>query len=156
LPAQLTNLNCSINQLTNLPKLSASLLKLYCSNNQLKRLPALPAALKSLFCGNNQLTNLPVLPTTLTNFYCGQNPINLAINVALPIHLVRINIHIINKFRFIFYSLKCKRRLRNFLWLKIREPKIKAQFHPCYLANMNEETDLDAFIDEWVKINEYK
>jgi hypothetical protein len=42
--------------------------------------------------------------------------------------------------------------LRDFLWIKIREPKIKAQFNPRYLAeNLSEETDLDEFINEWVK-----
>jgi hypothetical protein len=60
--------------------------------------------------------------------------------------------NILSRFRFTFYLLKCKKRLRNFLWIKIREPKIKAQFHPNHLLKeLTEETDLDEFMNEWIK-----
>jgi hypothetical protein len=42
------------------------------------------------------------------------------------------------------------------LWLKIREPKIKARFNPQYLLKeLTEETDLDELIEEWVKTDSY-
>jgi hypothetical protein len=66
-------LNCSGNELTELPALPASLRKLDCSENQLTELPALPASLRDLNCYQNQLTELPALPASLRKLECSIN-----------------------------------------------------------------------------------
>jgi hypothetical protein len=155
LPATLTYMNCSKNQLTSLPQLPATLTHLDCSKNQLTSLPQLPATLTHLDCSKNQLTSLPQLPATLINLHCFNNFIWSIVENS-SISATRIQVNTLNKFRFTFYLLKCKKRLRDFLWQKIREPRIKARFNPLHLLEgITEETDLDAFIDEWVKTAVY-
>jgi Leucine-rich repeat (LRR) protein len=68
------HLNCSYNQLTELPTLPDSLLELHCSNNQLNELPTLSHSLQILSCYGNQLTELPTLPDSLRILYCSNNP----------------------------------------------------------------------------------
>jgi len=63
-------LNCSSNQLTQLPQLPSNLKKLYCGFNQLTELPLLPNSLIHLYCENNKLTQLPQLPDNLIELYC--------------------------------------------------------------------------------------
>ncbi len=73
LPASLTSLSCSVNQMTSLPTLPAHLANLNCSVNRLTSLPALPSSLVGLACSYNQLTSLPVLPYALRNLYVSNN-----------------------------------------------------------------------------------
>jgi Leucine-rich repeat (LRR) protein len=76
LPAGLTWLYCSYNQLTTLPDpLPAGLRELWCYKNQLTTLPdTLPAGLTELDCSTNQLTTLPdTLPAGLTELDCSNN-----------------------------------------------------------------------------------
>lgn len=62
---------------------------------------------------------------------------------------------VINRFREIFYALKYKQCFRHLLWEKIREPKIRAKYHPSNLEKMLEEhkdldvDELDALMDQW-------
>lgn len=63
-------LDCSYNQLTELPPLPKNLLSLICNDNQLTDLPPLPPTLKVLYCGNNPLEELPPLPPTLRTLNC--------------------------------------------------------------------------------------
>ncbi|MBK9671964.1 MAG: leucine-rich repeat domain-containing protein [Bacteroidetes bacterium] len=69
----LDSLNCSLNQLSNLPALPASLTKLYCFYNQLTSLPSLPAQLTTLYCHGNLLVSLPTLPSSLIALWCHGN-----------------------------------------------------------------------------------
>lgn len=61
----------------------------------------------------------------------------------------------IKRFREMFYALKYKQRFRHVLWAKVREPKIRAKYHPDNLAKMLEERgeldldELDALMDQW-------
>jgi hypothetical protein len=61
----------------------------------------------------------------------------------------------INRFRDMFYALKYKQRFRHVLWAKVREPKIRAKYHPDNLAKILEEhcelgvDELDALMDQW-------
>jgi hypothetical protein len=52
----------------------------------------------------------------------------------------------LHNFRYLFYLLKYKSGLRNFLWDKIRRPKIEAKYHPDnlqkLLENMSEQDDV--------------
>ena len=61
----------------------------------------------------------------------------------------------INRFREMFYALKYKQQFRHVLWTKVREPKIRAKYHPDNLAKMLDERgeldvdELDALMDQW-------
>jgi len=73
LPATLTFLDCSQNEITTLPPLPA-LNTLRCNNNLLTFLPLLPSALKELDCGfNSSLSSLDPLPVTLEVLVCEYN-----------------------------------------------------------------------------------
>jgi Leucine-rich repeat (LRR) protein len=136
--------------------LPATLKTLYCFNNRLTRLPPLPATLKELSCSNNHLASLPQLPVTLEFGNFRGNPIYSILQTNSSIAAINTQLQVLHMFRFTFYSLKCKKRLRDFLWLKVREPKIKAQFNPQHLLErMTEDTNLDEFINEWVKTDVY-
>jgi Leucine-rich repeat (LRR) protein len=83
----LIELDCSYNQLTELPDLRqcVSLVKLYCFNNQLTELPDLSkcVSLKELDCSDNQLTELPDLSkcVSLVDLYCYNNQLTEELKV---------------------------------------------------------------------------
>ena len=106
----LTHLNCSYNQITQLPELPSNLIYLNsshcinlstiesfphnlefidCSYNQINILPDLPSNLKELYCAFNSLSLLPNLPYYLTHIDCSFN--NLTSLPYLPENLVHIN-----------------------------------------------------------------
>jgi len=68
-------LDCSQNQITQLPEtLPDSLQILWCNNNKLTQLPKLPCSLQMLFIQYNQLTQLPnLLPPKLKELECQHN-----------------------------------------------------------------------------------
>jgi hypothetical protein len=67
--------------------------------------------------------------------------------------LLKKKIQTLHTFRFLFYTLKYKNKLRDFLWEKIRRPKIEAKYHPSNLQKMidelNEEDDLTELLETW-------
>ena len=68
----ITELNYSIENLTQLPELPNSLEILYCKYNKLTELPELPNSLNYLNCSNNNLTELKFneyKPLSLKIFY---------------------------------------------------------------------------------------
>ena len=106
----LTYLNCSYNQITQLPDLPPNLNYLNashcvnlsiiesfpnslefidCSYNQINNLPDLPSNLKQLYCAFNTLNTLPNLPYNLTHIDCSFN--NLTSLPYLPENLAHIN-----------------------------------------------------------------
>ena len=66
LPPTLVTLDCSKNQLTQLPTLPSNLTVLNISKLRLIELPILPPTLVTLDCSYNVLTQLPTLPSNLT------------------------------------------------------------------------------------------
>lgn len=73
---QLKYLDCSRNQLQELPLLPNSLKNLICSQNQITNLPSpLPPNLEILDCSMNQITELPVLDSVL-ELNCSRNMIS--------------------------------------------------------------------------------
>jgi uncharacterized repeat protein (TIGR01451 family) len=76
LPNLLKFFYCNKNQLTSLPSVPISLTHLDCSQNQLTSLPTIPSTLKSLNCSFNDLPSLPTLPSTLNIIECSSNQIN--------------------------------------------------------------------------------
>ena len=69
-------LNCSFNNLINLPILPNSLKKICCSYNNLVNLPILPNCLELLYCQFNKLIHLPILSNCLITLTCLNNNLN--------------------------------------------------------------------------------
>ena len=137
--------------------------RLECNNNKLTYLPPLPSVLEELVCGNNELTYLPHLPYNLDTLYFINNPkmdyyIQKGKSTMLN-YIAQLNkqINIINKFRELFYTVKCKKQLHKWLWVRVREPKIQQKYHPSNLITMLEgrEEDemsldeLDELLEKW-------
>lgn len=76
LPNSISTLDVRNNQLTTLPALPTALFKFDCLYNQLTALPALPAGLKLLDCRSNQLSSLPTLPAAMTYLVCTDNQLD--------------------------------------------------------------------------------
>jgi len=93
-----------------------------------------------------------LLNKSLNTIFCLNNPIYEIIEDNNLSTLKKgIIIKILNNFRYLYYSLKFKKRFRDLLWVKIREPKIRVKYHPKYLIENlpNEETDLDEVLNNW-------
>ena len=86
---RLRYLDCSINQLDSLPRLSDSLNYLDCSSNSISKLTSFPKKLESLNCGVNQLHTLPQLPEGLITLLCVANQLDSL--PPLPLTLDTIN-----------------------------------------------------------------
>jgi hypothetical protein len=56
---------------------------------------------------------------------------------------IKQNVKILNKFRFTYYALTFKKQFRDWLWKKVREEKIKKQYHPNKLLKFLEDNDMD-------------
>ena len=162
----LKTLNCNNNQLTSL-HLNEKLQTLYCNNNQLSSLH-LNENLKTLNCDNNQLTSLHL--ENLETLICSKNQlISLHLNEKLQIlvynnnpiydiinsdviEIIKQKLRVLNQFKYLYYSLKFKKRLRDLLWVKIREPKIRIKYSHDYLVeHLHEDTDLDELLENWDK-----
>ena len=83
--------------------------------------------LQTIVCDNNYLTCLH-LNENLKELYCRDNQLTS-----------------------LYYCLKFKKRLRDILWVKIREPKIRIKYSHDYLVeHLHEETDLDELLRIWM------
>jgi Leucine-rich repeat (LRR) protein len=160
----LQTLYCSNNLLTSL-QLNKNLQTLYCSNNLLTSLQ-LNKKLQELACNYNQLTTLH-LNEKLEELYCRNNQLtSIRFNEKLKLKIISHNnnpiceiigvkapikqLNIFNKFKYLYYSLKYKKRFRDLLWVKIREPKIKIKYSHDYLVkHLHEDTDLDELLHNW-------
>jgi hypothetical protein len=60
----------------------------------------------------------------------------------------RLKIQKVNKFRFLYYSLKFKNKFHDWLWKKVREPKIQKQFHPSRLLELLKDHDINDVDEE--------
>jgi hypothetical protein len=79
--------------------------------------------LKELNCSGNNLTSLPELNENLKILYCFNNPIYKIIN-SYDINIIKQRLKILNNFHYLYYCLKFKKQFRDWLWLKVRRPKI--------------------------------
>jgi len=168
LPETLQRLDCFQNQLTSL-HLNKNLQKLCCGENCLSSLH-LNEELHTLYCSYNQLTSL-YLNEELHTLYCSNNQLtSLYLNEKLQIIYYHCNpiceiiddieyndkdkikqkMRVLNQFRYLYYCLKFKKRFRDLLWVKIREPKIRIKYSPKYLLeNLYEDIDLDELLKNW-------
>jgi Leucine-rich repeat (LRR) protein len=167
----LNELSCSHNYLTSLPILNKDLTNLYCIDNKLTCLPQLNDNLLVLDCSYNQLNYLPILNDKLITLHLNGNFIisilygdsyknkwkqNLIIKHYWHTNINNFKItmnnklNILNTFRYTFYCLKFKKHFKRWLWEKVREPKIKAKYHPNHLNALEETDDLEVFLDDWI------
>lgn len=160
LPVNLRELYCMSNQLSSLPALPANLEHLYCSDNKLTSLPELPENLQRFHCQHNRLNSMPMLPESITSFGYYFNPIwDIQKRIIksregwdrYDVFITIKQINIYNSFRYLYYSLKFKRQFKNWLWEKVRKPKIEKTYNPKYLIeNLDEDSDLDMALDHWI------
>ena len=157
LNSSLEILNCSNNRLTQLPQLNSYLQDLRCYNNQLTQLPELNSYLQYLFCYNNQLTQLPELNSSLEILKCYNNELPFKLIYKAQLTNIKRNelncgIQILKRFKELYMLIKFKKHFRNWLWIKVRLPKIQIQFHPDNLKNLlssvNDE-ELDEALNNW-------
>lgn len=150
LPKNLVILDIKYNKLTSLPNLPDNLQELICSSNKLVSLPNSLKNLKIINCSNNQITSLPLLNNKIDLFNYVYNPIYEVINNN-NIEIIKNKVEILYNFRHIFYTIKLKKQLKDWLWLKVREPIAKKKYHPNYLLkNLTEDKDLDDFLQNWI------
>jgi Leucine-rich repeat (LRR) protein len=142
---KLHTLHCFNNQLTYL-HLNENLNVLHCSYNKLTSL-YLNDKLHTLNCFNNQLTYLH-LNEKLKIIDYKNNPIYKIINED-DVQIVSHKLKILNKFRYLYYSRKFKKKFRDLLWVKIREPKIRKKYSYDYLIANLKDNDLDEFLKKW-------
>jgi hypothetical protein len=118
----------------------------------------LPPNLEKLYCCHNLLTFLPNLHKNLRieRFYYYDNPIDDILRygtVFWPRNYLHIKIRIINRFRYIYYSTKFKQRFRDWLWVRIREPKIRDKYSPNNLveriSGIEDEDQFHNALDSW-------
>ena len=133
----------------NLNPLKSGLTTLYCSHNQLTSLPPLNENLETCNCHCNQLTSLPLLHENLRHFHCHENPFKSIIyNPNLAI--LKSNMKKIHTFRYLYYCLKLKKKFKQWLWERVREPMTKQKYHPRFLQDhLHDDTDLDSFLEKW-------
>jgi hypothetical protein len=82
--------------------------------------------------------------------YYYYNPIYEIIGDINDIEKIKRKMRVLNNFRFLYYCLKFKKRFRDLLWVKIREPKIRKKYsHSYLLEHLHEETDLDELLENW-------
>ena len=143
-------LYCYINKLTSLPHLNTNIEILNCRGNQLTSLPHLNENLKILECYSNQLTSLPTLNEKLLRLNFHDNPISEIIT-GQNISEIKIQIQKLKKFQYLYFCLKFKNQFRDWLWVKVREPKIMRKYYPSYLNSLDEDADLDEFLDNWIQ-----
>ena len=159
LPPKLIYLVCCYNQLRQLPTLPPTLTDLDCKYNQLTQLPTLPSILRFLLCYENQLTQLPTLPSTLEHLDCRYNVLPFGHEIYHT-NMMEYIIQMRNKnrimlFKELFYALKYKKQFRDWLWVRIREPKIRNKYHPDNLIKLLEDREnltldeLDELHDNW-------
>jgi hypothetical protein len=91
------------------------------------------------------------LNDNLDLLYCDNNPIYEIINNSDDKDIINQKLRVLNQFRYLYYSLKFKKQLRDWLWVKIREPKIREKYHYRYLLENlpDEDADLDEVLDAW-------
>lgn len=139
--------SCSFNRLTELPKLNDSIEVLFCYNNNLTKLPEITVKLKIVHCQHNQITQLPYLNSTVA-LMCKHNPLPFHLlngKVYTEDHVYKFNrkIHCLERFKELFWAFKWRKQFRDWLWLKVRLPRIKIEYHPDQFLNSISEEELN-------------
>ena len=184
LPLTLKKLQCHNNyQLTYLPPLPESLVELDCNECDLIRIPVLPESISYVNISYNPILFIEHIPKSI-EFYLDWSYYNIhddEFNIdneklicfdETPIYdfifdfpdnrmdyieTCRHRLQVFNRFRELFYHLKFKQRFRDWLWKKVRLPKIERMNHPDRLRDALEsadpEDDLVNVVETFATIN---
>ena len=99
-----------------------------------------------LFCTGNKLESMPLLNDKLEILYFANNPIYDVVSFKITeIVNIKKNIQTLYQFKHLFYSLKFKNKFRDWLWVKVREPKIQEYYSPANLVKLLSGIDADDF-----------
>jgi hypothetical protein len=129
--------------LTSLPKLNENLEILSCSSNS-NDMNIIKQRLKIFYLPSlKRLTSLPKLNENLEILSCSSN--------SNDMNIIKQRLKILNNFCHLYYCLKFKKQFRHWLWVRVREPKIRKKYHYDYLLEnlRNEEANLDKVLDDW-------
>lgn len=144
---------CNDNLLTSLPRFNERLTSINCDNNKLTYLPKFHAKLDFILCEKNLLTSLPRLNKKLGMIGFTGNPVCEIVKdreTDILSKKMKKEIEILNNFHHLYYSLKYKTRFRDWLWVKVREPKIIQKYHPNNLIKMLDEgRELEEILLNW-------
>ena len=188
LPPTLEILECRNNsKLTYLPPLPEGLIELDFNSCNVFRIPLLPESIMHISCSWNPVHVIENIPNNINirmdwstyNIYSDyddydgmyrvidfmQTPIYDAI-LDFPsfphinyIDKCRDRLLVVNRFRILFYSLKCKKRLMRYLLDKVRRPKIELANHPdrlqAFIDNADPDEDLADVIEKFIKDNNH-
>lgn len=122
-----------------MPELNDSLQILHCSNNHLTYLPEINYSLQYLYCYSNLLTSF----LSFNDKNLNQTEINRINNIIQRLYSAKS----------LFWCLKYKQKFRDWLWVRVRLPKIEQMYHPSKLnkllnTDMSEE-ELDNVLSNW-------
>ena len=71
-------------------------------------------------------------------------------NIGIIKQKLKEKLKALNQFRYLY--LKFKKRFRDLLWVKIREPKIRKKYSHDYLVeHLHEDTDLNELLENWCR-----
>ena len=139
LPENIETINVSNKNLTYIPPLKqfTDLISLRCDCNNLTQLPEVNSSLRDLHCYDNELPFKLIYKARLTD--TKRNELNCGIQI-------------LKRFKELYMLIKFKKHFRNWLWIKVRLPKLQIQFHPDNLKNLlssiNDE-ELDEALNNW-------
>lgn len=167
LPASLQTLFCEFNpRLSALPDIPHDLVSLSVRGCNISRLPRLPDTISTLEFHDTPVVQMVNLPLYLFNYYqvMENTPIGeiirptaaaftaeRSLSVAELLDICRANLHKLNRFRELYYSLRYKRQFWKWLWNKYRITRIERAYHPDRLRERleqegGEEADLEAVL----------
>ena len=164
LPESLTSLYCADNRkLTRLPKLPSRLLVMCGNRCGLTRLPKLPLSLCVLNVNENPIgymENFPIILGTSSGVTLGNNPYMDMLTRNKPEGLTvrqthefyRTKINKLQRARELMYTLRLKDKLRAWLWVRVRLPKIERANHPDMLLQYifeHENEDIEEIMDNF-------
>lgn len=143
LPRHIEHLHLSALRLTHLPQLPSNLQQLMCSRCNLSRIPRMPNTMIFLHIWKNPVAMMENIPLSLvgnsktmqtTPIFQLLTPIELQGTHTLPslelFEVWRQNLRKLNRFRELYYTLKYKARFWDWLWIKVRLPRIERAHHP--------------------------
>lgn len=177
LPITLKQLNVGYNKINYLPELPSKLEVLCANNNYITQLPEIPLSLRKLVANNNKIEIIQ----PFSRYYglytvLDSNPIyNLAVSTyssfgqfgtimrgsvmglgMVETDMIIAYINKLMKFRKFYYTQKYKPQFHKWLWIYVREKKIKTLYSPKRLAELlssvHDENNSDEFqcvLDAW-------
>lgn len=154
----LVMLECSEAGLRSLPELPSTLEELYVPLNNIESLPPLPPNLRILHVNCNYLTELPDI-RQLETLSCAGNSLSWLPEIGdlsvlhsyandnmpevfhhdgdiYPDTISRMNSasRVLDKFRDVFWAMKFKKRFRDWLWIRVRQPAMLEKYRPSNFA----------------------